>query len=1026
MKILAIRGRNIASLAGDFEIDFTTEPLRSAGIFAITGPTGSGKSTLLDTLCLALYDCTPRTLNAKENKVNVEDIKGKMLSQNDSRFLLRKGTVEGFAEVDFLAIDKKIYRARWSVRRSRDKVDGSLQNVVIRVDNLTDGTEEQGTKTQLQERLQVLIGLSFDQFSRTVLLAQGDFATFLKAKKNEKAGILEKLTGTEIYAQISASIFQKTMEVKQAYEEIARQITAIELLPEEKVTALLAERQAKEKEIEATLQANALLLTQLDWFEQDRILLAKEAEAQKRVLETTEALQAAQPTQHLLQAWELAQQILTPHRIFQEMTQLLTKEKDALRALQQEKAQQEVWLKKLKQQGETAKKEKELFDQKRTRLEPLLIKAHQLDILVTETDTQLKKAHEDLTKATQLYQQTTQALAKQQEALQIKQEKALNIADWFVHYEPYATLIPYKEKISLWITQYDQALQWMKSNETSYEATKRSYEAKVKRLETLQQEQEELNKALPTEVVVLRKQLQPNQPCPVCGATDHPFAKSLAVKNLQEEELERQKANVAKELERLTKDMEETQKVLVATQTNVKTFRKQAHQIRTDLTPWVSIIPQWETLLNEQTLKESVEKLCTQWEQNTQRKEQTEKAIEKDQLQLNNRKESLLRLKQELREKNDVFEKIQALRTQRTHDRARLFDGEPTAQIEKKLKQTQSQLEEALVQAITAKQKAEKAEQLNAGKTTQLTLQIKQHTADYETAQQAIEQWLAQQENWDNDKLTLILATPSATLEAKRNAWQSLIKQKETAETVLGERQRQTTLHRNLPSKPQQTEEACKEAAAAHKKTLITLQERTSDIRALLANHERGQKRIAHFEKELKKKSEIYKNWAKLNELYGSQNGAKFKDIAQGYTLDALLAYANQQLHELTGRYELQRVPDTLALQIKDLDMLGEIRSVHSLSGGESFLVSLALALGLSALSSNRMNVESLFIDEGFGSLDNETLRTSMDALEHLQTQGRKVGIISHVADITERIATQVRVIRIANGKSKVHVKEFL
>ncbi|MCK9343512.1 MAG: ATP-dependent exonuclease, partial [Massilibacteroides sp.] len=565
-----------------------------------------------------------------------------------------------------------------------------------------------------------------------------------------------------------------------------------------------------------------------------------------------------------------------------------------------------------------------------------------------------------------------------------------------------------------------------KTNETSYTATKHSYEAKAKRLETLQQEQAELNKALPTEVVVLRKQLQANQPCPVCGATDHPFAKTLAVKNLQEEELERQKANVAKELETLTKDMEEIQKVLVATQTNVTTFTNQAQQTRTELTPWVSIIPQWETLLKEQTLKDNVEKLGKQWEQNTQLKEQTEKEIEKDQLQLKNKEETQLRQEQELREKNELFQQIQTLRIQRTHDRARLFDGEPTAQIEKKLKQTQSQLEEALQQAITEKQKAEKAEQLNEGKTTQLTLQIKQHTADYETAQQAIEQWLTQQENWDNDKLTLILSTPNATLEAKRNAWQNLIKQKETAETVLGERQRQTTLHRSQPSKPLQTEEACKTAAATNKQTLTTLQERTTEIRALLANHELGKKRIASFEKELKKKSEIYKNWAKLNELYGSQNGAKFKDIAQGYTLDALLAYANQQLHELTGRYELERVPDTLALQIKDLDMLGEIRSVHSLSGGESFLVSLALALGLSALSSNRMNVESLFIDEGFGSLDNETLRTSMDALEHLQTQGRKVGIISHVTDITERIATQVRVIRRTNGKSEVHVKEFI
>ena len=162
--------------------------------------------------------------------------------------------------------------------------------------------------------------------------------------------------------------------------------------------------------------------------------------------------------------------------------------------------------------------------------------------------------------------------------------------------------------------------------------------------------------------------------------------------------------------------------------------------------------------------------------------------------------------------------------------------------------------------------------------------------------------------------------------------------------------------------------------------------------------------------------------WAKLNELAGSADGAKFRRIAQGYTLDVLLSYANVQLRQLSRRYRLERVPDTLALQVIDQDMCDEIRTVHSLSGGESFLVSLALALGLSSLYSNRMKVESLFIDEGFGSLDAETLRVAMDALESLRTQGRKIGVISHVQEMTERIPVQIRVNRAGNGRSYLDV----
>ncbi len=162
--------------------------------------------------------------------------------------------------------------------------------------------------------------------------------------------------------------------------------------------------------------------------------------------------------------------------------------------------------------------------------------------------------------------------------------------------------------------------------------------------------------------------------------------------------------------------------------------------------------------------------------------------------------------------------------------------------------------------------------------------------------------------------------------------------------------------------------------------------------------------------------------WAQLNELIGAADGKKFRNYAQQYTLDVLLGYANRHLNELSRRYRLQRISDTLALMVVDQDMGDELRSVHSLSGGESFLVSLALALGLASLSTNRVRVESLFIDEGFGSLDADTLRVAMDALDGLQSMGRKVGVISHVQEMTERIATRILVQRTAGGRSLVGV----
>lgn len=198
----------------------------------------------------------------------------------------------------------------------------------------------------------------------------------------------------------------------------------------------------------------------------------------------------------------------------------------------------------------------------------------------------------------------------------------------------------------------------------------------------------------------------------------------------------------------------------------------------------------------------------------------------------------------------------------------------------------------------------------------------------------------------------------------------------------------------------------------------LNIERALSTMEARLLQQAKNKLTVEQIAKELAEKQTVAERWAKLNKLIGSADGAKFKVIAQSYTLNLLLLHANKHLSYLSKRYKLQQVPDTLALQVIDCDMCDEIRTVYSLSGGESFLISLALALGLSSLSSNNLKVESLFIDEGFGSLDAESLRTAMEALEQLQMQGRKIGVISHVQEMSERISVQVQVHKKVNGKS--------
>ncbi|MGJ0329885.1 hypothetical protein NG755_09265 [Aliarcobacter cryaerophilus] len=173
--------------------------------------------------------------------------------------------------------------------------------------------------------------------------------------------------------------------------------------------------------------------------------------------------------------------------------------------------------------------------------------------------------------------------------------------------------------------------------------------------------------------------------------------------------------------------------------------------------------------------------------------------------------------------------------------------------------------------------------------------------------------------------------------------------------------------------------------------------------------------------KELEKKKEAFKVWIKLNEMIGSASGDKFAKFAQGITLDQLIYLANKHLQILSPRYELQRSSDSsklLEIEIIDGFQGDVVRPVSTLSGGESFIVSLSLALGLSALASQKISIDSLFLDEGFGTLDSDSLELALNALNQLQSSGKMVGVISHVEALKERIPLQIRVMPKGDGTS--------
>jgi exonuclease SbcC len=218
--------------------------------------------------------------------------------------------------------------------------------------------------------------------------------------------------------------------------------------------------------------------------------------------------------------------------------------------------------------------------------------------------------------------------------------------------------------------------------------------------------------------------------------------------------------------------------------------------------------------------------------------------------------------------------------------------------------------------------------------------------------------------------------------------------------------------------------EVVREALEALKGSGNTAKKKVDERRSILWSDDQRKLQAGELLKALEEKRRRTEPWARLNAFIGSADGKAFRELAQQWTLDVLVKHANAQLEQLATRYYLKRLDKCLNLMVVDRQMSDQVRSVHSLSGGESFLVSLGLALGLASLTSNRMRIESLFIDEGFGSLDADTLRTAMGALAHLESQGRKVGIISHVAEMADAIPVQIRVVKGPGGASRIVVPD--
>lgn len=1095
MKILALRLANLASLPGPLELDFTAQPLRDAGLFAITGPTGAGKSTLLDALCLALYGNTPRLRQAPGRDAPLPDVEGETVSTADPRTLLRRGTSYGYAEVDFLGRDSRRYRARWAVRRAREKATGRLQAVEQSLRDLDDDRLLTAQKREFDRLLPERLGLTFDQFTRAVLLAQSEFAAFLKADDNERSDLLERLTGTAEYSAISMAAYRRASDAKKRVD--ALQTKLADDLPAEADARIALERNAKTAECELDeIQEQAKRLeTRQQWHaDDDRLRRAhvegrqqqRDVEAHWQTLAEARADREwrrllAPRRHHLKRQAELPEAIVTLEQTHAQTCQAL----DAAKATQQAAEQARDRAKQALLNATTARQQAE------PRLHEARAQAQQLATLEKQLADLEASQRERQTQASQLAAQhqrandQQRAYKRQRDEWQATLRRLIGEHDHLdsarqatqQHHDRAAQRrLALGELESRWheVCRAEQAHQQLARRIDDDErrqaqlleqgqAARQRLDDRERHYRTVCELIERSRAARSESVATLRGGLQEGEPCPVCGGLDHPWrhqppatpeAAQLAAQQAEEDRQLAQAKQLRDEAQQQRHDLEGEYRAVRAALAQCRHDLQEVEQRLAGARETLTHHPLYDQLAAIDAVERDAWLAHQQKESDAacQRAEQVLQSLARAEAEL-------APLEEALRQGEIRLAQLETQRASLEHELSRLDGQLPSLReqhetLKHQLQATlgehaspdawQHQLEAQQDSAHQARDKAietcHEAEREQARLTQQASHEVQQIEAlrrERDTLDRELGEWRRAHPGLDDATLARLLAQGNEEINRQERQLAEADEARQRADASLAERRQALLQHRRGHGLAESDEALLGESIEAEierrRQALVSEREslapRLNDAQQArdeavhaLRDDDRRRERQQQGQAELEAARAEYRRWGQISELIGSADGKVFRRIAQAYNLEQLLEHANLHLTGLSRRYRLVRGGTPLGLLVVDHDMGDERRSVHSLSGGETFLVSLALALGLASMASGELTIESLFIDEGFGSLDPQSLALAMEALDGLQALGRRVGVISHVQEMHERIPVQIQVEPLGNGTSRARV----
>lgn len=1154
MKFLQLEILNLASLdkQGGEVINFEEGALSESTIFSIVGPTGSGKSTLLDAICLALYNRAPRYPRKKGDKnQNIEIFGATDASENnrlaptDSRNILTRGKKEGYSKLTFLANNGSIYRAEWHVRFQRVRYENAKTALYKITRNGEEITEEAADWNELPN----IIGLDYDQFLRTVLIAQGSFANFLTAKENERYELLEKLIGCEeTYTNIATEIKKAKDQATDAYNQMAASVEAVKqnLLNDEELIQLqeeIARLEKAEKELDNQLKA---ISKDLQWFEENDKQINQIATCQTDMEQATNAIKEMQAQILRLQLHDEVQPAVNLLQEVERQTQSIhEQEENILKAEANIKSQESA----IDESEKTLASLKEAVSKAQEQLEkalPVIAEARALKTKMEAAMPNLKEKKEAL----ELAQKENQS------ALKDVEENARNIQKWEAETEKAnLALKTTKEEIAkqkqvlheatqaaeqTWETERNktagQNIEELQNSKTVADRKLQDVQQAIKvvahldaataekqkneeRILVLGKRNAEIDEALgkltiealTQEILTLRNaytlmvsekweihraNLTEGKPCPLCGSTTHPYHTD----NRQFEEATTELSQLLKVKEDLLKLQQKQEKELSGERKQndgeVQTLQKQQEKLSGEIATyeeeWKALIAQYPKIpkaeaelksllpIYEDKAKDATGKLSQfnkiqkEIERLTQLKDKAvkdEAAYESKSSTMQNevqekastcttklaeQKALTINLISQQKSKKEAYGK--ALQTWNSARKEmeewqaqykQILNGEEPDAAEQRLTAVKDEATKAAdnqteninkLKAELANSKGSHQTMLSQNKTMNENLLAKEKELDLwieeynkqleeksiegkdfeetDSKEKGIEERSIEPRFIDRNTIREMLHSAEDWNAIRREKDE---KEKAVASTTALYQSAEKAHQQHLEHQPAQT----RDALLAIQQEYQERSQRNELIaaNARMQNHQEALKQLGDKAEALKLVTQEKDDWTAITDAIGA-DGKTLRKIAQCYTLSFLIAHANQEIRKFNSRYELQQVKHSLGIRVIDHDRADDIRDTTSLSGGETFIVSLGLALGLSALSSRNISFENLFIDEGFGTLDPDTLATVIDSLAMLQSsQGKKVGVISHTDTMSERITTQIRIIKNGNsGSSHIEI----